>query len=432
MPLSRRNFLTLLGASATGSILLNPLKHFYQRVEAGELPYGKGYGELVPDPRGILDLPQGFQYRILAYSGGKMTDGNPMPLCPDGMAAFPVAGGKTALICNHEIGAGGSPLVTAAEYFYDPVAGGGTTTLVIDRHRQVEQHYVSLAGTMRNCAGGATPWGTWVSCEEDIMTPKLSAAFKQKHGYNFEVSPTGIAKPVPLKAMGRFNHEAIAVDPATGYVYQTEDRNDSCIYRFLPNKKNDLAAGGQLEALAIVGQKTLDTTKTFPVNRPFQVEWLPLEKVDPEEDDLRYTAQKQGAAIFKRGEGMIYGQGKIYWSCTSGGDRHQGQIFEYEPATNQLKLFVEAAKTGILQYPDNLTIAPFGDLMVCEDGAADHYLYGINAAGECYHFARNALNEKEFAGICFSPDGQTMFVNIMYDPGLTLAIWGPWQQAVSS
>lgn len=431
MSLSRRQFLTLLGVSTATTTALNPLKLFYQRAAAGTAPRGLGYGNLVPDPQGIFDLPQGFQYRVLAYSGGKLSNGQPVPLSPDGMAAFPLPDGKTALICNHEIGVGQNPgAIADREFLYDDIQAGGTSTLVINQNREVEDHYISLAGTMRNCAGGATPWGTWISCEEDITTPQLNGNLRQKHGYNFEVSPTGIAKAVPLKAMGRFNHEAIAVDPATGYVYQTEDRNDSCIYRYKPNKCGDLAAGGQLEALAIQGQPTYDTTQKFPLNKPFPVTWIPLDDVDPETDTLRYTAQAKGAAIFKRGEGMIYGQGKIYWTCTSGGDRSRGQIFAYEPATNRLSLFVEAASSGVLEYPDNLTVAPFGDLIVCEDGGGEQFLYGVNPQGECYKFARNALNESELAGVCFSPDGQTMFVNIQR-PGITLAIWGQWGSVLS-
>lgn len=429
MSLSRRNFLTLFGASAAGTMILSPLEKYYHRVEAGvPTQLANRFGELKLDPKGIFDLPAGFQYKILAYSGGKLTNGDRVPLAPDGMAAFALGGGKTALICNHEIGVGQTPgAIATNEFHYDELARGGTTTLVLNQQREVEKHYTSLAGTIRNCAGGKTPWGTWVSCEEDISTPQLNAGLKQKHGYNFEVSPHNPAKPVPLKAMGRFNHEAIAVDPATGIVYQTEDRNDSCIYRFCPNKQQDLAAGGKLEALAIVNQPTRDTTKNFPKNQPVQVAWIPLDNVDPDEDTLRYEAQAKGAAIFKRGEGMIYGQGKIYWTCTSGGDRNLGQIFSYEPATNELSLFVEAVSGGVLHYPDNLTMAPFGDLMVCEDGVEPQGLYGVTPDGGIYTFGRNALNDSELAGVCFSPDGQTMFVNIQR-PGLTLAVWGQWQR----
>jgi secreted PhoX family phosphatase len=420
--LSRRNFLTLLGASTATTAFLEPLKHFYRRAEAAVPLNVKRFGELVLDSQGIFDLPKGFQYRILATSGKALTDGQAVPLAPDGMAAFPLPGGKTALICNHEIGLGSTPAAIAPKkYRYDNIAAGGTTTLVINSQREVEQHYVSLAGTIRNCAGGATPWGTWVSCEEDVTTPTLSGSVQQKHGYNFEVSPTGIQPAVPLKAMGRFNHEAIAVDPATGYVYQTEDRNDSCIYRFRPNECHNLNSGGQLEALAIAGQPTLDTSKSFPLGELFPVDWIPLENVDPDEDTLRYEAQAKGAAIFKRGEGMIYGQGKIYWTCTNGGNDNLGQIFAYQPATNELSLFVEATASGVLQYPDNLTLAPFGDLIVCEDGVKPQYLYGVSPQGDCYHLGRNALNDSELAGICFAPDGRTMFVNIQR-PGLTLAI----------
>ncbi len=430
MSLSRRNFLTLLGASAVGTTMLSPLENYYSRVQAGVPTSNPNrFGALLPDPLGIFDLPEGFEYKVLAYSGGNLTDGGKVPLAPDGMAAFPVAGGKTALICNHEVGLGQTPgAIAAAEYHYDERATGGTTTLVLNKQREVEQHYISLAGTIRNCAGGATPWGTWVSCEEDITTPKINASLRRKHGYNFEVSPSGLMTPVPLKAMGRFNHEAIAVDPATGFVYQTEDRNDSCIYRFRPNKCQNLAAGGSLEALAIIGKPTADTTKSFPQNQPFTVEWIPLENIDPEDDTLRYEAQAKGAAIFKRGEGMVYGQGKVYWTCTSGGDRNRGQIFSYEPATNELRLFLESVKGSIFDYPDNLTMAPFGDLMVCEDGAGSQYLYGVTPAGEPYKFGRNALNDSELAGVCFSPDGKTMFVNIQR-PGITLAIWGQWQRS---
>lgn len=426
MSLSRRNFLSLLGVSAATTAFLDPLKNFYRRAEAALPLDTERFGDLVLDPQGIFDLPQGFQYRILATSGAQLTDGQKVPLSPDGMAAFALPGGKTALICNHEIGLGVTPAAIApVEYRYDNIVAGGTTTLVLNTQREVEQHYVSLAGTMRNCAGGSTPWGTWISCEEDITTPQLNAGVQRKHGYNFEVSPTGITPAVPLKAMGRFNHEAIAVDPGTGYVYQTEDRNDSCIYRFRPNECHNLAAGGTLEALAIAGQPTLDTTQSFPMGKTFQVEWIPLDNVDPDDDSLRYTAQAKGAAIFKRGEGMMYGQGKIYWTCTSGGNRNLGQIFAYHPATNELSLFVEAASSDILQYPDNLTMAPFGDLIVCEDGAKPQHLYGITPQGECYYFGRNALNDSELAGVCFAPDGRTLFVNIQR-PGLTLAIWGDW------
>lgn len=225
--------------------------------------------------------------------------------------------------------------------------------------------------------------------------------------------------------MGRFHHEAIATDPQTGYIYQTEDSTDSCIYRFRPYKAGNLAAGGTLEALAIAKLPQVDTGMNFPVGEPQPVTWVRLEDVDPEHDTLRYEAQSKGGAIFRRGEGMCYARGDFYWTCTNGGRAGVGQIFRYSPATGTLELFVESPGKSVLDYPDNLTLAPFGDLIVCEDGRGEQFLVGITPEGKYYKFARNALNSSEFAGVCFSADGKTMFVNI-YNPGMTLAVWGEW------
>ncbi len=431
MGLSRRNFFILASTTATGLVLASPLKQFYTLASSGKIPMSKGFGELIPDPQGILDLPLGFQYRIISKTGDMMSDGTTVPLGPDGMATFAGESGTTILIRNHEVNPGQRYGVVAPETKkYDPSASGGTTTLILDRKGKLIRQYVSLAGTSRNCAGGVTPWGSWLSCEEHTATPtqnKLNLVnVGRKHGYNFEVpARADLVDAVPLIAMGRFNHEAIAVDPQTGIIYQTEDRDDSCIYRFIPEKKGNLKAGGRLEALAIKGMPQVNTSFNFPEGVAKEVEWIRIEDVDPDKDILRYEAQAKGAAIFRRGEGACYGRGDIYWTCTSGGNIGRGQIFRYNPTANNVELFVESKSPDILDYPDNLTFAPFGHIILCEDGRPDQFLVGINAQGECYHFARNALNGSEFAGICFSPDGQTMFVNIQW-PGITLAITGSW------
>jgi uncharacterized protein len=427
MKISRRNFLNLVGMGATGAILASSLKNLYANAQSHQSLNVKGFGDLVKDPQGIMDLPKGFQYRVLSRSGETMGDGGLVPGLPDGMAAFAGDYNTTILIRNHELNPPNLPSVSAPlETKYDPGATGGTTTLIIDSDRHVIREYVSLSGTMRNCAGGITPWDTWISCEETILTPSQNGGFgiSRKHGYNFEVSPKGAnVEPIPLVAMGRFNHEAIAVDPATGIVYQTEDRNDGCIYRFVPNEYGNLQAGGKLDALMIANNPQVDTSKNFPVNRPVAVQWVRLEDIDPESDTLRYEAYGKGAAVFKRGEGMWYGNDAIYWSCTSGGNAGKGQIFRYNPADSTVELFLDIPPSNVLEYPDNITVAPFGDVMVCEDGAGDQYITGITPEGKIYKFARNALNNYELAGICFSPDGKTMFVNI-HIPGITLAIWG--------
>jgi secreted PhoX family phosphatase len=433
MNLSRRNFLILASTATSGIVLASPLQKFYAQASFGKTKMSKGFGELISDPKGILDLPLGFQYRILSKTGDTMSDGTVVPVNPDGMATFSGPEGTTIIIRNHEVNLNQNPGVIApTDKKYDPLTGGGTTTLVLDRHNNLIKQYVSLAGTSRNCAGGATPWGSWISCEEHTITPKDNQAnsptnVAKKHGYNFEVpSSAGLADPIPLVAMGRFNHEAIAVDPDTGIIYQTEDRDDSCIYRFIPKEKGNLKAGGKLEALVIKEKAQQNTSVNFAQGVAKEVEWIEIEDVDPDEDTLRYEAQSKGAAIFKRGEGAIYAAGDIYWTCTSGGELGLGQIFRYNLASNMLELYVESKGQDLLDYPDNLTFTPFGHIMVCEDGQPDQFLVGINGQGECYHFARNALNGSEFAGICFSRDGQTMFVNIQ-QPGITLAITGNWQ-----
>jgi hypothetical protein len=436
--LSRRNFLTLAGAGATGFLIATNLKNFSLQAATGKSSTAKGFGQLVADPKGILDLPEGFQYRIISQKGDLMSDGTKVPSRHDGMDAFAGANNTTILVRNHEIRPDIKNGISAIEtQKYDNLSQGGTTTLIIDSNRQLIEQYVSLAGTNLNCSGGATPWGSWISCEEDVSTPATNKKddpknVSRKHGYNFEViAGEPLTASVPLIAMGRFRHEAIAADPKTGIIYQTEDREDSCIYRFIPKIKGDLANGGTLEALVIKEMPKAVTELNFPQNEPKAVEWVALEDVDPEEDTLRLEAQSKGAAIFKRGEGMCYADGYIYWTCTSGGKAGKGQIFRYALAAETIELFIESPDASVLDYPDNLIMSPFGDLMVCEDGVGEQFVVGINPQGEHYHFARNALNEKEFAGICFSPDGQTMFVNI-YEPGMTLAIWGNWkvQQAV--
>ncbi|MEM8721665.1 MAG: alkaline phosphatase PhoX [Cyanobacteria bacterium P01_G01_bin.39] len=439
MPLSRRKFVSLAGVGVGGAVLATPIKNLYDNLIRGKPALSERIGALIPDPQGILDLPPGFQYKIISRRGETMDDGHLVPNQHDGMAAFAGENGQTILVRNHEV----SPLdainnLSADIPQYDLNCAGGTTTLIVDRDRNLTRHYLSLAGTNRNCAGGTTTWGSWISCEEEIATPYAPPGYtmeqvapywgkvSRKHGYNFEVPATGgLATPVPLKAMGRFRHEAIATDPKTGYIYQTEDQFNSCIYRFRPDQPRNLATGGTLEALMIKDTPRVDTSISFPIGQPLKVTWIPLEDVDPEHDTLRFEAQQKGAAVFRRGEGMCYGQGELYWTATNGGAAQVGQIFRYNLRKETIELFVESPGMGVLDYPDNLTLSPFGDLIVCEDGRGEQFLIGITPKGQYYKFARNALNNSEFAGVCFAPDNQTMFVNI-YHPGMTLAIWGDW------
>ena len=397
-----------------------------------------GYGPLVPDPAGLIDLPAGFSYRVISSLGEAMSDGGTVPDAADGMGCFDLGGGKLALVRNHELqvqhdGGGASGLA------YDTVARsliplpGGTTTLVLDAGTlAVERQFRSLAGTIRNCAGGITPWGSWLTCEEN--TQKAGGRINKVHGWVFEVpaSATGPVDPVPLKAMGRFNHEAACVDPATGAVYQTEDRDDSLLYRFLPRERGNLAAGGRLQALAIDGvpdTRNWDAA-TFAPHSWQAVRWIDLDNVEAPEDDLRKRGAAAGATLFARGEGMWMGEGELYFACTSGGAAKLGQIFRLRPQSSgadRLQLFFESTDIAQFNYGDNLTVAPNGHLIVCEDAYSDtvaNRLIGLTPAGDPYPLALLRA-QTELAGACFSPDGKWLFVNA-YSPTRTLAITGPW------
>jgi len=400
---------------------------------------GVGYGPLVPDPGGLIDLPRGFSYRILSRLGEPLDDGGTVPNAADGMGCFDLGGGRIALVRNHELSpgqeGGGGPLASGYRRDSDGnVMPGGTTTLVLDAATlRVERQFRSLAGTMRNCAGGITPWGSWLTCEE----PGFMMRRAPEHGYVFEVpaAATGLVDPRPLKAMGRFSHEAACVDPRTGAVYMTEDQNDGLFYRFLPRAPGRLAEGGQLQALAIGGLPDSRNWEgiSIPPGGWREVRWIDLDDVEAPDDDLRTRGAAAGATVFARGEGLWMGDGELYFCCTSGGAAKLGQIFRLRPATaaaDRLQLFFESTSIEQFNFGDNLTVAPNGHLIVCEDQytpqVANH-LRGITPAGEAYPLALSRV-DSELAGACFSPDGRVLFVNI-YSPATTLAITGPWRTA---
>ncbi len=424
-----------------------------------------GLGPLRTDPRRVFDLPADFSYQIISRTGDAMDDGLLVPALHDGMASFPGPDGLTLLVRNHEIGPGmnypnafgadraGLTKIDAAD-LYDPgVDGaapgpGGTTTLVYDTRTQtLERHYLSLAGTSLNCAGGPTPWGSWITCEETESRAGVGGQVKD-HGYNFEVPATADirrAAPVPLKAMGRFKHEAVAVDPHTGIVYQTEDQHEGLIYRFIPETPGELAKGGRLQALAIRGVPGCDTRRwenpdpRITVGAVHETTWIDLEDVEAPANDLRFRGHRAGAARFARGEGMWYDDGVVYFACTNGGEAKRGQIWKYTPSRaaggvdevstgGRIELFQESKQDDLLRNADNMTMAPWGDLVIAEDGTGRDQLVGVTPDGRMYVIAANSLNGSELAGVTFSPDGSTLFVNVQI-PGYTVAITGPWERA---
>lgn len=428
---SRRAFLTATSAAFAGLLA----SHWVSEATAGPVSTGP-YDALVPDPAGLLDLPPGFSYRVISRLGDVMDDGWTVPDNADGMGCFDLGDGKIALVRNHELrgrqDAGGS---IDSGYDRTPagtVLPGGTTTQVLDAASLTTvRQFRSLAGTNRNCAGGTTPWGSWLSCEED--TTRKGEGAGRDHGWVFEVpaNSTGLVDPVPLTAMGRFNHEAAAVDPATGIVYLTEDRDDGLLYRFIPNEPGKLALGGKLQALAIRGlpdsrNRDMEAGR-LSARKARAIRWIDLDDVESQQDNLRLRGAARGATVFARGEGIHMGDGELYFCCTAGGAAGFGQIFRLTPSSDTIELFFESRSKRQFNYGDNLTVAPNGHLIVCEDQyttIVDNHLRGITPDGKAYALATLRV-QTELAGACFSPDGKVLFVNV-FSPAKTLAITGPW------
>ena len=456
MRMDRRQF----GAAALASFAFPGLaaRARAQTTADDYLNQAEGYGARRPDPAGLFDLPAGFSYRIVSQAGEAMDDGYAAPGHFDGMACFRLDRRRVALVRNHElnqghhsIGPSGGRARLQQRLAGEPHFGrdndgrvlpGGTSTIVYDlASGRRESQYLSLAGTMVNCAGGPTPWNSWLSCEENTTR---AGQLEKDHGWVFDVPARqrGLARPEPLRGLGRFRHEAAAVDPDTGIVYLTEDREDSLFYRFIPVTPRALGGGGRLQALALRDAAGADTRNWqgigFAPGTRRDVRWIDLAETDSPNDDLRGRGHAAGAAICARGEGIHRGTGDYYFCCTSGGAARLGQIMRYLPSRHEgrpgeeeaparLELFVESADPKVMDYADNLTVAPWGHLIVCEDRSDDevNHLKGVTREGRVYTLARLNL-DTELAGACFSPDGSTLFVNI-YDPGKTLAVTGPWR-----
>jgi hypothetical protein len=439
--MNRRHFLGVSGTTAAALALLGPSRAF---AGTNDGPYG----DLVPDPGGMLDLPRGFQYRVLSPEGttlrNKTTSGIPVPGDFDGMAAFAGPGNTTVLVRNHEVQIGDAEPVVGVNP-YDATDWGGTTAVIVDPARKQVDAFVTSAGSRTNCAGGATPWGTWVTCEETLTESG------EPHGYCFEVmwdDPENALSKTPIAAMGLFSHESIGIDPRTGVVYLTEDSfagsipsdpstevdtdpafRSSFLFRYRPADRRQqpgaLLNGGTLQALAIDG-----VTRNADVYNPgqaFAVRWVDVNPATAHSDALA-----NGAVRFTRLEGSHFVGGAFWFDDTQGGEARRGQIYRLIPGpenvvgADTLELVFESTDANTLDLPDNLLITPWGDVFLAEDGNGSNRIIGVTPEGNAYTFALNRLpGDNEFAGPTFSPDGQTFFINVQ-DPGVTFAIWGPF------
>ena len=411
----------------------------------------------------MLKLPKGFRYRSLAWAGDQLGDGYTSPRACDGMGVVRDEDGIVTLIRNHEL-RGSSGAIGDPDKAWD-VTGGGTTTLKFDtRTERLVDSRVSLGGTVNNCAGGVTPWGTWLSCEEGPVTPELMfhgidlrqrtwqlGNVQKSHGYVFEVHPDGNSNPLPIIPMGQFYHEAAAVDPESGAVYMTEDRAPNAgFYRYLPDVPGDLHAGGILQMMKVEGQQELKYS--VPMHRAMKISWVdipePGQGHTPGSHDCSGVVNQglsAGATAFISLEGCVYFDGSVYFTSKAGGNHRSGQVFRLDIATGMMELIFESDGPTGFSGLDNIVVSPQGSLIICEDRlgpfTAGQHIAGLTMAGELFAFcqtnpgiragyAGHDLHEtavsSEWAGACFSADGEWMFVNL-YSPGVTFAITGPWE-----
>lgn len=455
---ARRNFLRRGATLGAAGLAASPLGQLL--ASAGQPRSANaesGYGPLRPmrdlnTGLPLLRLPAGFSYRSFGWTGDPLTDGTPTPRAHDGMGLVRMRGDIATLVRNHEIvnarGAYGP-----SQSHYDPACGGGTVTFDFDCARgEVLAARASLSGTMQNCAGGVTPWGSWLSCEEFVSAAGVPVGthdgirtLQRAHGFVFEVPADGVSNAEPLIGLGQFRHEAAAVHEPTGDVYLTEDTEPMAgFYRFVPKQRGQLQRGGVLQMLKVDGRDELRSG--LRVGERLRARWVPIEQPDSGDADNGRGVQQQGlaqgAARFTRLEGCIATETEVFFTATNGGDAAYGQVFVYYPAQQELMLVYESPAPETLDYPDNVIVSPRGGLLLCQDSKSQQQqLYGLTRAGALFTFARNNVvlddyrgfsgdfRGAEWAGTCFSPDGRWLFVNV-YNPGFTVAITGPWRDGL--
>ncbi|MGB7404586.1 MAG: alkaline phosphatase PhoX, partial [Pacificimonas sp.] len=496
--IGRRGLMKGAGSLAAGAVLAAPMSMMYAHNASAATAIGNSpYGPLSPvadleTGLELLQLPPGFSYRSMSWTGDLMSNGQPVHRGHDGMGAIAIGRGRNqriVLIRNHERSADDEFGLLNAPGVYDAnVRGGssvpnsgGNSNVIVARGRHVETQ-PSLGGTIRNCAGGQTPWGTWLSCEETI---DVNANGNVKHGYVFEVgTDINTVTGNPIIEMGRFPHEAVAVDPATSFVYETEDaRNRAGFYKFEPTdtsqRLGSLEQGGKLFMAKVVGV-TNQSLIVPKLGDAYDIEWVEIEDPDADPDGADVVVEPdtgltvtgatgpflqgfaQGGLVMSRGEGAWTGpDGLIYIVDTSAGvasdgrrGRGEGAVWAYDPVAQRMECIYASESKIAGNNPDNITVSPRGGILLCEDGGGveDEFgfgerLLGLLPNGQAYPFAKNNIviddddlrragksttlglagdrRRQEWAGACFDPTGRILFVNIQ-TPGITFAISGPW------
>jgi len=402
---TRRDLLTRSSLAALSLGLGRP-------AAAGELSAGE-----------FLDLPDGYRCTLIDRFGDAMDDGWVVPARPDGMGCFADDRGRLILFRNHELSAkrawsafGDAEPPPQA---YDAARSGGVTRVVVDPATlQPLTTSLVLAGTEYNCAGGTTPQG-WVSCEETD---------RDGHGWAFlcRTDQAELEPPNPLRSWGRFRREAIAFDPASGVIWQTEDHGEGVLYRHLPHGVDPY--DGRLQAMVVEGRPRADMALGAHTGDRFRVTWVEVGDPSARRRPTRVQARRRGAVTFARNEGICrLGQAVVFVSSLGGPDGW-GQVWSLEGDT--LTLLHQVEDRASLSMPDNLAATPWGGVLAAEDnydvdeGGPANHLRVLEPDGRVWTLARSA-DRSELAGPCFSPDGRVLFVNLQ-KRDLTVAITGPF------
>ena len=487
MPVSRRNVLAGAGAGAGVALIGATDAAAAKGHHPGHAPHRHGgdnppIGPLVDDPAGRLALPAGFSYRVISQVGvTKLTTGEPSPDRPDGMGAFRTRH-STLVTQNHEISPKYSytyPVPTTEGTVYDEGltgASGGVTIIELSHDNHRRREWVGLSGTLNNCAGGVTPWGTWLTCEEDTSsagTVYSGKTLAKDHGYVFEVVPGSPSEqhPVPIKAWGRFPHEAAVIAHDRRTVYLTEDNSKGLFYRWLaphgPLRRGDLhrlgANAGRLQAMQVSFPRggglvsDLSELTSADIGRELDVAWFDVpdrQSVNPPTKSQTYS---QPVTTAKKLEGA-WGDKDGVWFASSfsfatdvspDGVPHDGQLWFYDYRTHKLVLnayypYVDKNHDGtwslahekemnndVFDGPDNVHVSPWGGLVIAEDGVGVNGLIGFTEKDGSFRLARNDVDfngdNSEMTGPVFSPDHRVLYANAQ-EPGHTYAIGGPFKR----